>query len=532
VRIFKGKIKDKIHFLYHYNRRKLRYKWLGYNQLFFKIGLILRYFYFSSLIRYLFMLSDKLIQLLKSFSKVQLNQFRKYLISPFFNENQRLIQFFDLIYQSFQTCKAGEGKINTLEKKAVWKILFQNKPYKDSQMRRLSSDLTREARHFLAYSQFKLDPMTEQIYLLPAVNEPRLTKHFISSVRQAKDVQRKMGFQNSAFHYNRYQLEYQCQVHLDEKVAKENNLTNLGQADFHLECFYIINKLRHYSELVMWKNVRSFDLELHFFPGFMDYIEQSTYIEIPAIAIQFRIVKLFLEPEQENNFYKLRALLVKNNALFQKEELRKMYLTAQNYCAYQINLGNLKYYKELFEIYKTLIEKEIILSKGEIAAGNYKNIITVGLMVDEPEWVESFIEKYTDTLPKINQDNDRNYNLAKVYFHQKRYEQVIEQLREVEYKTLVYVLGGRLMLLKTYYELHEESALDSLIDSFRIYLRRNQLISRDVRQQYLNVLRFVKKLATTGRYNKASLIKTKQQINQCKALAAKQWLLEKVEELE
>ena len=209
-----------------------------------------------------------------------------------------------------------------------------------------------------------------------------------------------------------------------------------------------------------------------------------------------------------------------------------MYLTAQNYCAYQINLGNLKYYKELFGIYKTLIEKEIILSNGKIAAGNYKNIITVGLQVDEAEWVESFIKDYTDALPKANQDNDRNYNLAKVYFHQKHYGKVIEQLREVEYKSLVYVLGGKLMLLKTYYELKEDFALDSLIDSFRIYLRRNQKISRDVRQQYLNVLRFIKKLATTAPYSKVSLAKTKEQIHQCKALADKQWLLEKVAELE
>ena len=146
--------------------------------------------------------------------------------------------------------------------------------------------------------------------------------------------------------------------------------------------------------------------------------------------------------------------------------------------------------------------------------------------------MEEFIKVYTDALPESSQDNDRNYNLAKVYFHQKRYGKVIEQLREVEYKTLVYLLGGRLMLLKTYYELKEETALDSLIDSFRIFIRRNQMISRDVRQQYLNLLRFIKKLATTAQYNKASLIKTKEQINQCNALADKKWLMEKVKELE
>ena len=86
------------------------------------------------------------------------------------------------------------------------------------------------------------------------------------------------------------------------------------------------------------------------------------------------------------------------------------------------------------------------------------------------------------------------------------------------------------MLLKTYYELKEVNALDSLIDSFRIYLHRNKLISRDVRQQYMNVLRFVRKLPLEKTYDKESVQKLKGQIESCKALAAKQWLLEKVDE--
>ncbi|MEM8908188.1 MAG: hypothetical protein AAGD05_10120, partial [Bacteroidota bacterium] len=173
-----------------------------------------------------------------------------------------------------------------------------------------------------------------------------------------------------------------------------------------------------------------------------------------------------------------------------------------------------------------------IFVNGELAPGNYKNIITIGLMVREFDWAENFIQNYTHRLPKANQDNDRNYNLAKVYFFTGQYEKVIEQLREVEYKNLDYSLGGKLMLLKTYYELQEYRALDSMMDSFRIYLRRNRIISREVKQQYMNVLRFVKKLALTAPYDKKSIAKIKEQINNCKALADKQWILQKVAERE
>ena len=121
--------------------------------------------------------------------------------------------------------------------------------------------------------------------------------------------------------------------------------------------------------------------------------------------------------------------------------------------------------------------------------------------------------------------------LAKVYFYQQEYEKVIEKLREVEYEDRVYALGSKLMLLRTYYELGEFIALDSLIDSFRIYLRRDQKISRDVKQQYMNVLRFVKKLSKVRPRDIDALQKIKIQVEKCNALAAKKWVLEKIEEL-
>ncbi|MEM1120524.1 MAG: hypothetical protein AAGJ18_08735, partial [Bacteroidota bacterium] len=72
---------------------------------------------------------------------------------------------------------------------------------------------------------------------------------------------------------------------------------------------------------------------------------------------------------------------------------------------------------------------------------------------------------------------------------------------------------------------------DSLIDSFRIYIRRNKIISKEVKQQYLNMLRFVKKLSSTILGDEKALEKIRAQIAKCKALAGKKWILEKVGEL-
>ena len=73
------------------------------------------------------MLSDKLISLLKTFSKYDLNAFGKYLASPFFNENKDLITLFSLIQKSFKQTQTNGIKTNGLEKKEVWKNFLKTK---------------------------------------------------------------------------------------------------------------------------------------------------------------------------------------------------------------------------------------------------------------------------------------------------------------------------------------------------------------------------------------------------------------------
>ncbi len=472
------------------------------------------------------MLSDKLMTLLRSFSRQERTQFRKFLISPAFNENPVLTNLFDWIASHLN----GTAQPSPLDKKDTWQHLFGDQPYRDARLRRLCSELDKLAMRFLAFGFYNKDISAEAMYLLPALNKIKLGKHFSGAVRKLKTELSTYGVQNAAYHYAIHHIENQSHILSQKTEVKNRKFKHLERADFHLDCFYIIQKLRHYIEFLMWKKGRPLDSELHFFPEFLNYLVTSKYINEPIIAVHYSIIMVYLNLENENHYHTFIKLLNKKSKYFAKTELKNIYLTAQNYCAHQINQGRLKYYRELFNIYKTLIEKELLLTNRILAPGNYKNIITVGLMVDEPDWVEQFIKQYTSHLPKANQDNDLNYNLAKVYFHQKQYDKVIDQLREVEYKNLVYSLGGKLMLLKTYYELDELNALDSLIDSFRTYLRRNRFISRDVRQQYLNVLRFVRKLAQLAPNDEAGTAKVTQQIKACKALAAKQWLLEKVGE--
>ena len=475
------------------------------------------------------MLSKKLTSLLASFSKIELTQFKKYLLSPYFNESETLLLLFEQIEQQLrqnQNCKA-------LQKEQVWTSLFKDTAFNDAQLRRICSDLTKLAYHFLSLKKDYKSPLDRSIHLLEIFHDRKLEKHFMSTIKQSEEQARKSKEKGANYHYKKYQLERFRHLNYEQSGEKIDTFENLQQSDYHLECFFIIHKLKHYCDALGYRIFLAMEAEIDLPPGFLEYLEQKNFLQEANIKAYYLVAKMLMHTEEERYFYQLKELLKSQASEFSKEELNTLYIHLNNYCIQEkINIGKSEYFVELFDNFRMLLEQDIMLKNGELVPQDYKNIITVGLHIKEFDWVEDFIQQYTPKLPKDNQENALTYNLAKVYFAQQKYEKVIEQLREVEYQNLFYALGGKLMLLKTYYELKEFLALDSLIDSFRIYLRRNKLISKDVKQKYLNVLRFVKKLSNTTSQDKAAIDKIKKQINECKALADKNWILEKIKELE
>ena len=476
--------------------------------------------------------SKKLMSLLGGFSRYELNRFRKYLYSPYFNENKEIILLFNYIDSHFRN-KEHNGQTEWVpEKGKVWKELFASRPFNDGHLRRLCSELNKYAYDYLALSAYRSSPIRSHRDLLEVLLDRKLEKHFQGVVRQAQQILDKSPLRDAGAHMDHYQIERSVYLDIEQSGRKLPTFENLEKADFHLDCYYYTQKLRNYCYALNYRNTLSVQPELNVRPETLDYLLDEGFLAELSVHAYYLVARMLQEPEKESYFHDLKTLLRKEATSLTHAELNHLYIFLMNYCIdTKINNGRSEYFQELFEIFRTILEQGIIIKNGILEAQDYKNIITVGLHVKEFDWVEQFIQNYTGALPQDNQENALTYNLAKVYFHREQYEKVIEQLREVEYQNQVYALGSKLMLLKTYYELREYLALDSLIDSFRIYLRRNSRISREVKQQYMNILRFVKKLSNIKGHDQAVVEKIKAQVEECKALASKKWILEKIEEL-
>ncbi|MEM8527973.1 MAG: hypothetical protein AAGG68_25250, partial [Bacteroidota bacterium] len=147
------------------------------------------------------------------------------------------------------------------------------------------------------------------------------------------------------------------------------------------------------------------------------------------------------------------------------------------------------------------------------------------------KWAENFIRDNKEKLPKEHRENMVSFNLARLHFMQKNYNKVIELLREVEYSDISLSLQSKSFLLMTYYDIEEIEPLDSLLESFRVYLNRHKEIPQPRRVYHKNLIKFTKKLTKVIPGDKAAVAKIKQEIEDTEGFRVK-WLEEKIAELE
>ncbi len=473
------------------------------------------------------MFSQKLLSILQTLSKVERNRFRKYLLSPYLNDQPDLLLLFDASDKALR-----DGTFTQLERQQVWQKVYPNKPFNDAHLRRLSSDLNQMAQRFLSYEVRSRLPISEALDLQRLLEKPELKKHLAGVERNIFRLLDEVSGQSTEY----YLAKFTVHNNIVNKASKHLSVTGyaekLSSADFYLECFYLTQKLELYIGWLLYQGSRVSEKSVDLPIGFWEHLENERFDKVPLLTVYRQVVNCLNDPKEESHFKNLLVSLEVQSEHLTKTDLRKCYSIAQNYCALKINQGKREYYREVFEIFKKIIQKGILLEEENLSEGIFKNIVTAGLGVGAFEWTEKFIEEYSPYLPLGIRENARTFNLSYLFFHQKRYSEVLNLLQNVEYNDVVYVLGSKIILIQTYYELKEFLALESLIDSFRIYLRRNKVLSKNLKREYINYLGFVKNLTILSGFEKKGIAKFREKIMATTSPTYKKWLLEKIDEIQ
>ena len=241
------------------------------------------------------------------------------------------------------------------------------------------------------------------------------------------------------------------------------------------------------------------------------------------------MLKTLRFPENEKTYHLLRAAINKNIKYFNNEEQYDLYGYLQNYCIKKINSGKNNYLMLLFENYTEMISNKVIIKDNQITQFDFKNIITVALRVEKYDWATNFIHEFKSFLPEKERANAIAYNQARIEFYKKNYSIGLKTLLSVEFTDVFYSLDSRVLILKTYFELEDYEAALSLINSFKIYLKRDKKISDFQNSTYSGFIKIFNLLIRfkLGYLNDLNYIEN--ELENIKQIADSTWLNQKIE---
>ncbi|HMG16901.1 MAG TPA: hypothetical protein VK590_15700 [Saprospiraceae bacterium] len=472
------------------------------------------------------MQNNKLFNILSYLERSEIVRCRKYINSPYFNNSESLSQLFEIFFQLV------EQKAETIPKEKIWKKIFGKEEYDDVRFRKLCSDLLKIIEGFLAQQIYEENPIRQATHLIEAVARKRMSKLYNTAMKAARLLSERQMYLPATHYFYEYQIEknyYDILTHQEKRISK----TNFESIVNNLDRFYLAEKLKYYCSVLSRQYQVSHEYKLLFIDEIVNHLANYNYLDVPSISVYYQIFLTQTDGDNEEHYFKLKNLLDANSKYFQRDEAYEIYTYALNYCIRKSNFGAVEFLKEYFETYKVLLTKDIIeFEDEEHGPWHFKNIILASLRLGEYDWTERFIKDYKDKLPEELRENAVSFNMAQLYFYKKEYGKVIKYLHQVEYEDLTYNLNSKAFLIQTYYELDEIEPLYSLTESFRVYLQRNNKIAAQRSRNYLNFIKFVKKLTKILPGAKKDIDKFLSEISETKGIVGLEWLKKKAQELE
>ena len=491
------------------------------------------------------MKKSRLIQQLKSLTLKENSQLERYLRSPFFNNNQYVINLYEYL-NNFHP----EFRDESLTKKSMFSHAFPGEIYEMKRLSTLMWQFCVIIEDFFVALELKESPDKRGILLKNSYRRRELQSDYESELFKLHKYYNES--EEISFESNLGRLEV-----LNELLFQlsRNEHDNIEDAMFPIRDFEdALQFVRIHGEInldILLHSLKKFELELN-----LKLKYQAKYLSPQHITFNKKIIpsqvllditysahKLYtftFQGDRFEEYSRITDLYNKNITRFSEPEKLKLYIILQNVRTKFIERKE-EVWKIAFNITKMALVHKVLGRNSSFSHYTFMSIATIGAAVGEFSYTKNFIEEYYPLLDRTVRNDIKNYSLAFLAFFSGKYEDVDFLISQINFKNIKALkINAKSLVIRSYYELLERdgrewlSLLRSHIRSFDKYLNRTKGIRLGIKQGNLNFLIILKKLT-------ARQINTKKTIDQQDELKLllyssspiffKPWLVEKIDHL-
>lgn len=460
-----------------------------------------------------------LYKLVRQLTKQELRQLKKYLRSPFVTHREDI----SFMFNALSNCLYKGKSLPTKEE--LFKCTYAEAEYDESKLRSTMSDLHALIEQYILWKKASEDPVKSRLSLVAFYRQRNLEKHFQRTIRGLESIHKEQPLRNPDYYQN--ELQFQNENALFETANKRTQDLNLQAIDNTMDILYLTQKLRHVCTQLSHRAVYQAEYQFGLLPTWIDILEDSEYLDVPAIALYYYCYRFLTEAYSQVYFKKFRDELSAYSQCFPQEELRDLYRAAINFCIRKLNEGDMEYTREGWELYQEGLREGYFFENNQLSRFTFDNIVGFGLRLKEFGAVKQFINTHNNYLDANYQESTMLFNLARLEYEQKNYDEALKLLHSSNPKDLVNQLITKTLVLKLYMELEEFDLLDHHLNNFRNFTRRREL-SDYHRENFRNIINFTRKIAALAPYDKSEREKLKKAIQETPVLTERDWLLAKV----
>ncbi len=470
---------------------------------------------------------SKLVYFLRRLSRKERQEFNHYVASPLFNERDTLRRLLEVIEAEFVR---GKGKMTREE---VYRAVHGDKPFKDGSLRTQLSHLFRLLRDFLAFTRFREETTLKERLLLQRLNDLNDHRYFPSLYQKAVKSLHKEQLNASDHFFELTVLEEEMDRHLFLRGKRQDRGLML-EAVTHVGYSFLVRAFRYQLRLLnLVDNVEEVPRP-EFIEVAIDFLRQNQLSFPLVLQLYYRFLKAFSHPEQLTLFNEAREALDACHAELPALNVRELYLNALNFGARRLNGGDSDFLPQVFELYRQMLDLEILQVEGRLSPYHCKNIVTVALRMKKFTWVETFLKTWENKIYPDHMGNCYHYNRGMVHFFQGQWERGEKHFNQVlqNYQDIYYGLNSRGYLLQIYYETGQIESLESQMNAFRMFLQRTEELTVRRRRQYISFINHLRRLINCGPGDRERIEKLREDIVGKKTAGmGKGWLLAKLGEL-
>lgn len=488
------------------------------------------------------MIKCHFIDIIKTFAPSEIESFRDFIESPYFNKRKKLIELFDCIknYYPFFTD-------TNFSRETVFKKLYPNEKFNYAKINESLSALYKLSMIFLKQTAYENNTIFPSTILREELRKRSLKNIFNTVTLKNSSKEEEQGIDSNLFlsqYFNGIEtINYMVIFNKNnkpEKVRKlieEINKVIVGLTNFYVSEIISLSVGSHNYSLGYSENETNIFKNLHT----AKIISQLFELIKPLNKYDFyiRLLNLYFECLQEINntekYYQYKEKFFEYQKFMSRDDLEYHFSCLVSYCVVKkkINLYKDEFTKEYLNLYEIMLKKKLFInSKMEfLLKEQYINMLVNYESIKNKEKIKMLMEYIKYTHPDTREDL-RMLSNAYYYFLNNSYSKVLEITKRIYINSKIFdekIIG---LEIKSYFEMDSYVECLERINLFKKQIRNNTLIDKKRIQAILFFLNSVIKLIKIKENNvnfDASYLKDS--IEKQDGIPSKEWLLEKCYEL-